>query len=563
MSRFIVTLTIAAVALASCGGGSSSTPPVAKSASVARGNVTFSILVPGNGVTTGGKTRRPAYVSASTGSISFQVSGGSPQVVPLTLGSATCPAQPGGYTCSASASVTAGATQLTVATFASSDGSGPALSQNTLPITIVADQTNPVNVTLNGVAATFAVFPTPATVSEGTPATISVAWFALDAAGNTIVGPGSIVNASGATVAPALSVSDTANFTVGAASGNTWPVAYNGAVTSSPVTFTVTNGGVRSATGTATILATGQRLFVANTGPTDSVSVYDAPYNLSPTVITSGMSTRSTFNVAVNASFDVFVPNSSANTVTMFAPPYTGSPAVTIPITNPRGVALDNNGDLFVSAINSVQEFVPPYTGAPAATITTGVNGPYALVLDQSGNLFVENVGNFTVTVFAPPYTAAPTVISTGCPPTPCLEPISQIAVIPGTSEVAFPNDAYATTGYTSPYLGIAPAFTVPSGGNGADGIAINAAGDLFVSYYNTNTVAEYAPPYTGGATATITNGINLPEQLSVDRSGNLFVANTNDTVTEYAPPYTGAPIETINTISTGGSYPFSTALSP
>ena len=56
-----------------------------------------------------------------------------------------------------------------------------------------------------------------------------------------------------------------------------------------------------------------------------------------------------------------------------------------------------------------------------------------------------------------------------------------------------------------------------------------------------------YAPPYSGAPIATIANGINDPLSLTLDKSGNLFVANHGtNSVTEYAAPYTGGPVATI-----------------
>jgi hypothetical protein len=551
MKQLLITA-LTCVALAACGGGnSSSTPPVAKAASAGVGRVTFSILVPA-GTTPAAAARRPAYISPATRSVSFQIGTGTPQVIALTPGSAACPASGGGgYTCTATANVTAGAAQLTVATYASTDGSGPALSANTMAITIVADQSNPVNLTLNGIAASFLAMATPGSVTEGTPSSVSVTWTALDASGNTIIGPGSIVNASGAVVSPSLTVSDTADFSVGAPTANAWAVAYDGAVTTSPVSFTVSNAGVGSATATALVTAIGQRLFVANSGVNDSVSVYDPPYTGAATVITNGMGTgQAPFYIAANAAFDVFVPNGSLNNVTMYAPPYTGAPTATIAVSDPRDVVVDAGGNLFVSSGSEIQEFAPPYTGAAIAT------------LDASDDLFVQNDGNDTVSVYAPPYTAAPAVISApGCVPQ-CFEQVGGgLAVIPGTSEIVFTNDAYSTTAYSSPYLG-GPSITIPNApSTGAWGIAIDPSGDMFIAYTASSSVAEFKPPYAG-ASVTVTMGVDQPRGVSLDRSGNLFVSNINSTVTEYAPPYTGAPV-TINTVSTGGTYPYSTALSP
>ena len=78
--------------------------------------------------------------------------------------------------------------------------------------------------------------------------------------------------------------------------------------------------------------------------------------------------------------------------------------------------------------------------------------------------------------------------------------------------------------------------------------LALDASGDLFVATSNSNTVLEYAPPYTSGPIATITDGMQRPDGLAFDASGNLWVAmNANSTVLEYAPPFTGAPIASIS----------------
>jgi hypothetical protein len=550
------------VAFAGCG-GSSATPPAAPAVSSGTGTLSFSILVPAS-ATAAGNVRRPAYVSPSTQSVSFKIGSGATQVVALTPGSTSCPLSGGAYTCTATASVPAGSYQVSVATYASANASGAALSQNSFAVVIVADQINPVNVTLNGVASSFALSANPSSVTEGTPSTVTVTWTALDASGNTIIGPGSIINAAGTVVAPALTDTDTTDFSIGTPASNSWTVSYDGAVTSSPVTFSVANTGVTSGSTVASVISAGQRMFVANVGTNNSVSVLNPPYTGAATVITNGMpSSQAPFIIAVNASFEVFVPNTNANEVNVYAPPYTGAPTVTIPVTFPRGVVLDATNNLFVSTATGVQEFAPPYTGAAIATIADN-HSPLTLAVDASDDVFIQNEdGTDSVSVFTPPYAAPTATISTSTCTPQCLEQVGQfMLVLPGTSEVVFPNDGYATTAYASPYSINSPAFTIANGANnGGWGVATDASSDLFVSYTATNTVVEYKPPYTSAA-ATISNGVDQPRGISVDHSGNLFVSNINSTVTEYAPPYTGTPV-TINTVSTGGTYPWMAALSP
>ncbi|HEV3142218.1 MAG TPA: hypothetical protein VGY57_16950 [Vicinamibacterales bacterium] len=69
-----------------------------------------------------------------------------------------------------------------------------------------------------------------------------------------------------------------------------------------------------------------------------------------------------------------------------------------------------------------------------------------------------------------------------------------------------------------------------------------NVVQTLFVSNSNGNTVTVYNGPY---ATPSVTvSGINSPQGIATDGSGNLFVANNSTAyVAIYAPPYTGSPV--------------------
>ncbi|HEY0869409.1 MAG TPA: hypothetical protein VGD55_03340, partial [Acidothermaceae bacterium] len=370
-------LIAAAVALTACGGGgsSNSAAQVPKSApSGGVGVLAFSIVVPAK-PSTSSQRRKPAYVSPATQSVSFAVGASTPQVVTLSLGSAACPLTSGGYICTADANVPAGANQsLSIKTYASTDGSGPVLSQNTVLVTVVAAQTNPVTVSLNGVAASLALsVPGPPVITKCSPASFIAIWSAKDAAGYQIVGPGTIVASDGTPVAPMLTTSDPARFTVGAPSGNVWTVTYTGAGGGASVTLTASNPNVTPATSQQTLNA-GSRLFY--TTGTNSVSMLPPPYTGTATTITNGVIGPT--GVLVDSSCNLFVANyggGGTDTVTEYAPPYSGAPSATIATTDAFGLAMSAAGDLFVLSISptsTLSEYAPPYTGAAIATIAFG-----------------------------------------------------------------------------------------------------------------------------------------------------------------------------------------------
>ena len=77
-----------------------------------------------------------------------------------------------------------------------------------------------------------------------------------------------------------------------------------------------------------------------------------------------------------------------------------------------------------------------------------------------------------------------------------------------------------------------APGSTTPTatltGLNGPDALAFDSSGNLYVANGDGTTVSEFAPGSTT-PTATLT-GLNDPEALAFDSSGNLYVANCDAT---------------------------------
>ena len=215
------------------GGGLVPTVPVAGKPVAAK--AVFTIRVP---LKKRAAAIKPAYVSPATNSVSFQIAPAAAQVVPLALGSASCPLANGYYTCSLTFNAPIGTGNMVVKTFASTDGSGPALSMNSVPVSIVAGQPNPIVVTLNGVVAALSLSLTPDSVSSGQASTLVATWGGVDASNNAIVGPGSLVDNTGNPIAPTLT-SSSSDFVV-SGSQPSWNIAYDGATSSTTLTLAAT-----------------------------------------------------------------------------------------------------------------------------------------------------------------------------------------------------------------------------------------------------------------------------------------------------------------------------------
>lgn len=208
------------------------------------------------------------------------------------------------------------------------------------------------------------------------------------------------------------------------------------------------------------------------------------------------------------------VANAGNNTVAVFPnlalTSGSGAPYATIEkgIDDPVAVQFEiqaaATGNLFVAnrGNNTVSRYAPPYTGAPIATLKSGIDRPIALAYSIEGNLAVINQGNNTVEVFEPPYTGAPVVIHTA--------------------------------------------------GLGAFSIAFDDSGNLWIAVPSTNSVLQYTASsgYANNAISlgSSANGIDDPVAIAVDIASNLYVAEGGDKeIDEYtlATSYSGHPAAT------------------
>ncbi len=192
-------------------------------------------------------------------------------------------------------------------------------------------------------------------------------------------------------------------------------------------------------------------------------------------------------------------------------------------------IADSGNNDVVIQTAGS-DPSVPVVT-----TVTSGVNDPLDVKFDASGNLFVANYGNSTVTMYAPPYTNPPVVtISTGVngPNQLAFAPDGMLAVVnAGSANVAV---------FTEPFKNATPV-TISKASFAA---AFDSSNNLWLATASSG-IQRYQSPYSS-VSATASNGVSLPFGIAFDSSGSLYVANHgNDTVERFALGSYGAPAAT------------------
>ena len=196
-------------------------------------------------------------------------------------------------------------------------------------------------------------------------------------------------------------------------------------------------------------------------------------------------------------------------------------PATSAQLNDPRGVAVDANGNIYISDTGNQRirtvDFVTGkistiagtgaagYSGDGGAATSARIDSPRALAIDPSGSVYIADTGNNRVRK----------VMAT------------TISTFAGTGTAGFSGDG-----------GLAGAAQL----SGPRGLVIKSNGNVVISDTGNNRVRQVAPsgiittmagtgvggPAGDGGPATSAQ-LNFPFGLAVDGSGNLFIADTSN----------------------------------
>ena len=243
-------------------------------------------------------------------------------------------------------------------------------------------------------------------------------------------------------------------------------------------------------------------------------------------------------------------------------------------VNGPDGVAFDSSGDLWVASSNGnkLLEFkragLAARSPVPAVIISSDaagdLNGPSGMAFTSSGKLWVANSSTATVVEYTKAQLAksgspAPAVIISSTnfqyPYGLAFGPSGDLWVADGGQDLAFEFTPaqLARSGAPAPVrLIVDPAPTAEFQG---DGVAFDAAGNMWVTIGGNNTLVEYtkaglarsSPVPAVTISAGASGSLNAPNDLVFDPSGDLWVANEgNGTVIELTRPElakSGAPV--------------------
>jgi len=200
-----------------------------------------------------------------------------------------------------------------------------------------------------------------------------------------------------------------------------------------------------------------------------------------------------------------------------------GGAATNAELNNPIGIALDSAGDLFIAESNSVRK-VSATTGiittviSNGSTPSPGFNQPIGIAIDGSGNLFIADTGNNRVLKL----TAASGTIS----------------IVAGNGTAGFSGDGGPATSAEFNYPG---------------SVALDNAGNLYINDSLSNRVRKVSAAtgiistvagdgtagYAGDGGAAVDAELNYPGGVALDSAGNLYISDASNNVIREVSPLT------------------------
>ncbi len=206
---------------------------------------------------------------------------------------------------------------------------------------------------------------------------------------------------------------------------------------------------------------------------------------------------------------------------------------MTLPLTGlsePYAVAVDAHGDVFVVDAGNDDVVELPAGGAQVTLPFTGLSDPESVAVDAAGDVFVADTGTDDV-VELPAGGAQVTLPFTGLS-----EP--QAVAVDARGDV-FVGDA----GHVVELPVGAAQRTLPFSATGPYALAVDTAGDIFATAHSTAGYIVVELPAGGGQVTLPISGLDLSYGVAVDAAGDLFIADTNGRLVAEVPAGSGPTV--------------------
>jgi uncharacterized protein (TIGR03437 family) len=238
-----------------------------------------------------------------------------------------------------------------------------------------------------------------------------------------------------------------------------------------------------------------------------------------------------------------------------------GGLATNASLFRPSGVAVDAAGNVYIADTtnNRIRKITVStgiittiagstsggYSGDGKAAVNASLKNPVAVAVDSSGNIYIADSGNHVIRKITG------TIITT----------------VAGNGQPGFSGDN-------------GPAFAVAQLNN-PKGVAVDATGNVFIADTNNGRIRMVSPAgvittiagtgefaYGGDGGSALSAQLNFPAGITLDASGNIYVADTSNNVIRLLKPSSAGggaqlPVVSAGGVITASSFGASTTVAP
>jgi ELWxxDGT repeat protein len=183
----------------------------------------------------------------------------------------------------------------------------------------------------------------------------------------------------------------------------------------------------------------------------------------------------------------------------------------------------------------------------PLTTLASGLQAPYGVAVDGSGNVYIADTFDSAIKEFNPATGQLSTLVSSG------LARPSGVAV-DGSGKVYFADALNGIEEYNAATGQVTT--LVSSGLYNPSGVAVDGSGNVYIADTSNNAIKEYNAA-TRQVSTLVSSGLKSPWGVAVDGAGNVYIADTFNSAVKQYHAATGQ----VSTLVSGLSRPFGVAV--
>ena len=263
-------------------------------------------------------------------------------------------------------------------------------------------------------------------------------------------------------------------------------------------------------------------------------------YGANPNAVAqSGTLTIANLTFTVTQAGNSFVPVSELSTL------------ISQGLNLPYGVALDSSGNVYIADTgnNAIEEWSATQGMTTLVPATAGLNGPHGVAVDSQGNVYIADAYNNAIKEWSPANQQLTTLVSSGLN-----FPLGVAVDSQGNVYIAdFGNNAIEQWNLANQQLiTLVGGAANPGALNNPTGVAVDKLGNVYIADFCDNAIKEWKATSQLVTPVSQSQGLSFPNAVAVDGQGNVYVVDGNNNALK---EWNGQTLTTLASSGVNGSF--------